>query len=178
MATTAIVPERDDARADPPMLAGERESLAAWLELYRESLLLKIAGLDAEQLCRRAVPPSALSPLGIVRHLTEVETYWLREVLGGEDVAERYSTQTNPNADFDGGTPDTAADDVAAYLSEVARARAAAAAWTDLDRPVRGTRRGQPLNLRWICTHLIEEYARHLGHLDILREAIDGRAGY
>ena len=175
----AVVPEREDARTDGPMTGGEREVLDHWLDLYRETVLLKIAGLDAEQLARRAVPPSTMSPIGLVRHLTEVEAYWLRVVLLDEqDVPDYYCTPASEDGDFDDVDPATAAADVAAYQAELVRTRANAAAWTDLDRPVRGLRRGKQVNLRWILTHLIEEYARHLGHMDLLREAIDGRTGY
>ncbi|MEE1618442.1 DinB family protein [Brachybacterium sp. J153] len=167
----------DAARVDPPFLASERESLDAWLEFHRATVLQKVAGLDAEQLCRRAVPPSDLSPLGLVRHLGVVEEYWLREVLLGEARPDPYCTPERPDGDHLDGTPATAATDLAFYRERVRDARAAQASWTDLDAPVRGGRAGEPLNLRWILMHLIEEYARHVGHLDLLREAIDGRTG-
>ncbi len=176
--TRAVVAERADTRQDPPMLAGERESLESWLELYRESLLLKIAGLDARALCARSVPPSTLSLLGLVRHLTEVEAYWLQEVLHGQEVPDLYSTRENPDGDHLDVDPAHAERDVAAYEAQVATSRTAVAGWADLDTAVRGQRRGAQLNLRWILIHLIEEYARHLGHMDLLREAIDGRTGY
>lgn len=174
-----VVGEFEDTRSDGPMTGAEREVLDHWLDLYRESVLLKIAGLDAEQLCRRAVPPSTMSLVGIVRHLTEVEAYWVREVLLGDpDVPDYYCTRESPDGDFDDTTIAAVEHDVAAYREEVERTRALAAEWTDLDVPGRGLRRGNQVNLRWILTHLIEEYARHLGHMDLLREAIDGRTGY
>jgi hypothetical protein len=177
--TAPVVAEREDTRTDGPMTGEERAVLDHWLDLYRDTVLLKIAGLDAEQLARRAVAPSSMSPIGIVRHLTEVEAYWLRVVLLDEaDVPDYYCTATNPDGDFDGVDPRTAAADVAAYQAEVRVTRANATAWSDLGVPVRGLRRGKQVNLRWILTHLIEEYARHLGHMDLLREAIDGRTGY
>lgn len=172
-----IVSPREDIRTDGPMTGGERELLDHWLDLYRESVLLKIAGLTGTQLCERSVPPSTMSLLGAVRHLTEVEAYWLREVLTGEDLDDIYSTRDNPDGDWLDGTPETAADDVAAYEREVTRCRAIASA-RDLDDIAAGQRRGQAVNLRWILTHLVEEYARHLGHMDLLREAIDGTTGY
>lgn len=160
------------------MLGGERDMLDAWLDEYRCAALLKIAGLTGAQLAEASVPPSNLSLLGVLRHLTEVEAYWLREVLRGEEVPDLYSTRESPEADLTEGTAQSAARDVEAYRDEIARCAAAAATWTDLDAPVVGMRHGQQLNLRWILTHLIEEYARHLGHMDLLREAIDGRTGY
>ena len=167
-----------DTRTAPPPMAGERESLDAWVEFYRETLLLKIDGLDAEQLCQRSIPPSALSPIGIVRHLTDVEAYWLREVLLDEEQPDPHCSEDNPNGDFDDVNPATALADVEAYRREIEATRAAQASWADLDVPVRGLRHGEQVNLRWILTHLIEEYARHLGHVDLLREAIDGGTGY
>jgi uncharacterized damage-inducible protein DinB len=176
---TPIVAERADTRTDGPMTGGERAVLDHWLNLYRDTVLLKLAGLDAEQLAHRAVPPSSISLIGIVRHLTEVEAYWLRVVLFDEqDVPDYYCTPARQDGDFDDVDPATAAADVAAYQAEMDTTRANAAAWTDLAAPARGLRKGKPVNLRWILTHLIEEYARHLGHMDCLREAIDGRTGY
>ncbi len=167
-----------DTRDGGPKLGGERELLDSWLEEYRLTALLKIQGLTPAQLAERSCPPSTLSLLGVLRHLTEVEVYWLRAVLHDLDVPERYSTPEQPDGDLEGAAAGTAAADVEAYREEVALARESAAAWTDLDVPVRGLRRGEPLNLRWILTHLIEEYARHLGHMDLLRERVDGATGY
>jgi Protein of unknown function (DUF664) len=177
--SAAVVPEHSDPRTDGPMTGGERAVLDHWLDLYRDSVMLKIAGLTADELVRRALPPSSLSLLGVVRHLTEVEAYWLRVVLLDEqDVPDYYCTPTSPDGDFDDVDPATAAVDVAAYQQEVSGTRSNASGWDDLDTPVRGLRKGEPVNLRWVLVHLIEEYARHLGHMDVLREAIDGRTGY
>ena len=175
----AVVPEQPDTRARGPMTGAEREVLDHWVDFYRDTVLLKIAGLDGAQLATRPIPPSSLSLIGVVRHLTEVEAYWLRVVLLDEaDVPDYYCTPASRDGDFDDVDPATAGADVAAYRAELELTRANAAAWTDLDTPVRGLRRGEPVNLRWILTHLVEEYARHLGHMDLLREAIDGRTGY
>lgn len=174
-----VVAEREDARTDGPMTGDERVVLHHWLDLYRDTVLLKIAGLDGDQLARRSVPPSSLSLIGVVRHLTEVEAYWLRVVLLDElDVPDYYCKPASPDGAFDDINRASAAADVASYRAELATTRANAAGWTDLDIPVRGLRRNKPVNLRWILVHLIEEYARHLGHMDLLREAVDGRAGY
>src|SRR3954469_15556630 len=149
-----VVALREDTRTSGPMLGGERAVLDHWVDMYRETTLLKIAGLDAEQLARRAVPPSSLSLIGVVRHLTEVEAYWLRVVLLAEqDVPDYYCTPDSPDGDFDDVDPATAAADVARYQAESRLTRANAAAWTDLDVPVRGLRRGEQVNLRWILTH-------------------------
>ena len=174
-----VVAERPDDRADVPKTGGEREVLDGFLEMYRQTVLLKVAGLSAEQLVRRPVAPSTLSLLGVVRHLTGVESYWLRVVLLDEqDVPDYYCTPRSPDGDFDDADPATAAADIDAYEAELVTTRSATASWTDLDGPVRGLRKNEQVNLRWILTHLVEEYARHLGHMDLLREAVDGRTGY
>lgn len=177
--SAVVVAEHKDARTDGPMTGDERVVLDHWLDLYRDTVLLKIAGLDAEQLARQALPPSSMSLIGLVRHLTEVEAYWLRVVLLDEQgVPDYYCTPASPDGDFDDIEPATAAADVAAYRTELIATRASATAWTHLTTPVRGLRKGKQVNLRWILIHLIEEYARHLGHMDLLREAIDGKTGY
>lgn len=176
--SAVVVAEHEDTRTDGPMLGEERAVLTHWLDLYRDTVLLKIAGLDAEQLNRRPTS-SSMSLIGVVRHLTEVEAYWLRVVLLDEqDVPDYYCTPASPDGDFDDVDPATAVADVAAFRSELVTTRANAAAWFDLGVPVRGLRRGKEVDVRWILTHLIEEYARHLGHMDLLREAVDGRTGY
>jgi hypothetical protein len=137
----------DDVRVEPPFLAAERESLDSWLDFHRATTLQKVEGMDPEQLCRRSVPPSTLSPLGIVRHLGIVEDYWLHEVLLGEEQPDPYCTPENPDGDLLDGTPATAEADLAAYRERVAAAREAQAGWTDLDSPVRGglgDRRAEP----------------------------------
>jgi uncharacterized damage-inducible protein DinB len=173
-----VLPERDDTRSDGPMLGDERAVLEHFLENYRESLLRKCAGLTAGQLAERSVPPSALSLAGLVRHLTEVERYWLTDVAHGEDSPDVYTRRDATDADFDEASEHTAPGDVSAYLAEVEQARRQAARVRDLAAPCGGLRRGQEVNLRWILVHLIEEYARHLGHADLLRERIDRATGY
>ena len=175
---TLVVRDRADTRTDGPMLGSEREVLEHWLDLYRETLFLKIAGLTGDQLVARALPPSSLSLLGLVRHLTEVEAYWLRVVLHGQEVEDYWCTPDSPDGDFDGVDAQTAAEDVAAYESELSTTRDSLARWPDLDVPAIGLRHGKQVNLRWILVHLIEEYARHLGHMDLLRESVDGQTGY
>jgi uncharacterized damage-inducible protein DinB len=175
------VPER----VHPPVLDGERAAVEAWLEFHRATLLHKCAGLTPEQLGERSVPPSALSLRGLVRHLTEVETGWFRQVLAGQDVEWRYCGDDDPDGDFDGvgrdtDEPDTAtavAREFAALTAAVEASRALAAGHASLDDVGVGTRHGRPVSLRWIYLHMIEEYARHNGHADLLRERIDGVTG-
>lgn len=162
-------------RVDPPLVSPERASLDAWLDYHRATLLTKCAGLDAEQLARRAVPPSSLSLLGLVRHLAEVERYWFREVLEGQDLPVLFCSPEHPDGDFDLVDAAHAAQDVAAFHAEVAAAREAAARH-GLDDTGDAGRRG-PVDLRWIYVHMIEEYARHNGHADLLRECVDGVTG-
>ena len=157
-----------------PRVGGERRALEAFLDLYRAALISKCAGLDGEQLARRSVPPSTLSLLGLVRHLAEVERSWFRRTLDGEgdDTAGPiYYSADNRDGDFDDGRPETAAADRDTYLAEVAKAREVAARHELDDTGVHGD---DVVDLRWIYLHLIEEYARHLGHADLLRECIDG----
>lgn len=175
----SIVPEREDTRDDGPMTGTPREVLDHWLDLYRESALQKVAGLNGEQLCQRSVEPSSMSLIGVVRHLTEVEAYWVRMVLQGrEDVPDYYATAASPDGEFDDVDPATAVEEVVVYQREVSQTKEILDSWTDLSAVGRGTRHGKPVNVAWILTHLIEEYARHLGHMDLLRERVDGRTGY
>ena len=99
-------------------------------------------------------------------------------LLDEQDVPDYYCTPSSPDGDFDDVDPATAATDVDAYRQELVRTQANVQGWADLEAPVRGLRKGKSVNLRWILVHLIEEYARHLGHMDLVREAIDGRVGY
>lgn len=173
------VPEREDTRDDGPMSGSMREVLDHWLGLYRESTLIKVGGLNGEQLCERSVPPSSMSLIGVVRHLTEVEAYWVRMVLEGrEDVPDYYATQASPDGEFDDVDPATAVQEVEAYQREVAQTQQILDSWTDVEALARGRRHGKQVNVAWILTHLIEEYARHLGHMELLRERVDGRTGY
>jgi hypothetical protein len=170
-------PEIADARTMPTVAAGERESLEAWLEFYRQTLPWKVGGLTAEQLCRAAIPPSTLTIVGIVRHLTDVERFWFSNVAAGTGEKALYRA-VDRSADFTGYSEEAALSDVAAYSAELERVRAHAAAVSDLGAPLPGLWRGREMNLRWVYTHMIEEYARHLGHVDLLRECLDGSTGY
>lgn len=168
-----VIPAKDE-RADPPYLQGERAMLESFLEWHRETLAFKCAGLDAAQLRERSAPPSTLSLLGLVRHLADVERYWFRVVLDGQDAPAHFWSEKSPDGDFDEVDSADAEASVATWRQEVALARQLAAA-RGLDDT--GTRRGAPVPLRWIYIHLIEEYARHNGHADLLRERIDGVTG-
>ena len=166
-------------RPRPGLQAGERDMLTGWLDFHREVLLWKCEGLTDEQLKQRSVPPSTLSLLGLVRHMADVERGWFRVVLLGEDVPDLYPTPDGPDADFNDVDGADVAADFATFEAECAAARAAVAAAPDLDvlSEERSERTGQQFSLRWILTHMIEEYARHNGHADLLRETIDGATG-
>jgi uncharacterized damage-inducible protein DinB len=162
-------------RVEPPLVAAERAMLDAWLDYHRDTLALKCDGLAGDQLRQRAVPPSSLSLLGLVRHMAEVERQWFTMVLGGEQVRFHYSTDDSPDAEFDDVDGADVAEAFGTWRSECEDARRRAAAAPSLD--VTATWRGQEFSLRWIMVHMIEEYARHNGHADLLRERIDGTVG-
>ncbi|MET3807575.1 putative damage-inducible protein DinB [Nakamurella sp. UYEF19] len=166
-----------DERINPPFTGSERAQLEAWLEVHRATLLFKCGGLNSNQLKLRSVPPSALSLLGLVRHMAEVERNWFRRVLGGQDAPSLYCTEEHPDGDFDLVENASAVDDLVTYRAEVDEARTLASRSSDLGGVGAGKRRGQDVSLRWIYIHMIEEYARHNGHADLLRECVDGTVG-
>jgi uncharacterized damage-inducible protein DinB len=167
-------------RHDPSLEAAERPMLEDWLEYHRATLALKCEGLDDEQLRLRAVPPSNLSLVGLVRHMAEVERWWFRVVLAGEQIGDVYGTPEDPDADFDDVDEASGVEAFATWRSECDQARTRAAEHADLADvgvPPQGGKAGQRVSLRWIYLHMVEEYARHNGHADLLRERIDGSVG-
>jgi len=167
----------DDRRFRNPTTGDERTVLTGVLAAQRATLEVKCAGLDTV-LADRSVPPSTLSLLGLVRHLADMERRWFRQVLATEDAPPRYATDTEPDGDFDGATADPAvvAEAWAAWRAEVAFAEAVTADAPDLETTGEDGWRGT-VSLRWVLIHMIEEYARHNGHADLLRERIDGAVG-
>jgi uncharacterized damage-inducible protein DinB len=171
-----VSPEEDPREAGGPY-SGERETLVRYLRDRRLTLEMKCAGLDAEAMARRSVPPSNLSLLGLVRHLAEVEQYWFRRVMAGEDVTPHYGSADRA---FDEATADFAmvADAWATWRAEVAFAERFVSDPADLDiLGGTGDPRRPPVPLGEVMIHMIEEYARHNGHADLIRERIDGRVG-
>ena len=162
----------DVERPEGPLTGPERPMLQAFLDWHRATLLYKCAGLTGEQLAERAVPPSALSLLGLVRHMTKVERAWFRRRFAGEPVDDPFGE--DKTADFERGDPARAAADYARLTEEYKLADAAVANASLDDEFVHN---GESMSLRLIYLHLIEEYARHLGHADLLRERIDGATG-
>jgi uncharacterized damage-inducible protein DinB len=172
---TWIAPKID--RTLTPPMGDERTLLDAWLEYHRQTLLLKCSGLTADQLKLRSVNPSSMSLLGLVRHMTEVERAWFRRRFAGESLDFLYwDIKTNPDGDFDDVDTADAEADFNTYAREVELARAAAAGHS-LDETFFHERLQVEMNLRWVYGHMIEEYARHNGHADLLRERIDGATG-
>lgn len=164
-------------RQEPPLRADERTMLEGWLDYHRATLAQKCAGLDDKQLREAAVPPSELSLLGLVRHLVEVERGWFREVMAGEDTPPLYYSEEDPDGDFHVTDADTWDEAYTTWQREIAYAREVAGRFS-LDDLSKGlSRRGEQFSVRWIYTHMIEEYARHNGHADLLRERIDGVTG-
>jgi uncharacterized damage-inducible protein DinB len=167
-------------RARPAQNAGEREMLTGWLEHHRGILIWKCEDLTAEQLRRRAVPPSTLSLLGLVRHMAEVERGWFRQAFLGEDMPDLYDRSADEDADFNDIDQADPTEAFNAFERECAASRQVVAQAPSLDvlSKQASERTGQPWSLRWIVTHMIEEYARHNGHADLLRERVDGSTGY
>jgi hypothetical protein len=167
------------SRVCPPRAGDERSTLLGYLDYQRETLARKCEGLTPDQLARRSISPSELSLLGLVRHLSEVEQRWFQTRLGGLDVADIYFTDADPDGDFHVPTDDLAATVDEAFVtwrSQVARSNEIVAGVASLDQVFVHERDGE-LSVRWLLLHLIEEYARHNGHADLLREAIDGVTG-
>lgn len=171
-------PAEDPRFAEGQDLEGERATLLDYLRAYRMALELKCADLDAAQLARRSVPPSTMSLLGLVRHMADVERNWFRRVMAGADEPPLYWSDDVPDADWLGAVADQAVVDDAwrAWREEVAFAQKFVADSSDFG--IRGTMKdGSTVALREVLIHMIEEYARHCGHADLLRERIDGRVG-
>lgn len=176
-----VDPQDDPRVADqtpgvgPP---GERETLLEYLQYQRRTLEMKCDDLDAEQLALRSVEPSNLSLLGLMRHLAKVEHVWFRITMAGEQVPRLYGTDVDRDADFTGavGDPEVVAEAWDSWRREVAFAEHFVSQSPTLDVMSTNPAR-DPISLRELLIHLIEEYARHNGHADLLRERIDGRTG-
>jgi uncharacterized damage-inducible protein DinB len=173
-----IAPELDPRTEGNPQ--GELATYREYLTNYRLTLGMKCDDLDAEQLARRSVPPSTLSLLGLVRHMAAVERGWFRRVLQGQpDLPRLYQREDDEDWDFNGAVadPEVVEDATATWRAEIAEADA----WldrlpeADLGREV--PHRDGVVSVRDVLVHMIEEYARHCGHADLLRECIDGRTG-
>ena len=163
-----------DERRFPPAVGDERATLQGYLDYHRDTLMWKCAGLSGEQLKARPLPTTNLSLLGLVRHLADVERSWFRRRLDGEDAPPIFFTEADLDLDID-PPPDADPDaDLATWRAEV-DACTAAAAGHRLEETF--TSRWGEVSVRWLYAHMIEEYARHNGHADLIRQAIDGATG-
>ncbi|MGC4805328.1 DinB family protein [Micromonospora sp. DT233] len=165
-------------RNHEPYVGDERTMLAGWLDYHRQTLLLKCAGLTAEQLKTPSVEPSGLTLLGLVRHMAEVERWWFRIRAAGQQLDDIYNTEASPDGDLDDIADADAEADFATFAAEVEAARATAAGLS-LEQTFAHRRDSGDveMNVRWVYVHMIEEYARHNGHADLIRERIDGVTG-
>ena len=162
-------------RQFPPFVGDERRMLESWLDWHRDTLARKCAGLTPEQLRQRATPPSPISLLGLVRHMAEVERSWFQRRVEARDVPYLYVTKADEDADFndvDAADPDA---DLAAWRAQCDAAREILRNVDSLDRTFDW--RGHTVSVRWLLVHMIEEYARHAGHADLIRERLDGSTG-
>jgi len=172
-----------DPSADPrqggPSLQDEKVTLQEYLRVHRMTLELKCADLDASQLAARSVPPSTMSLLGLVRHMAHVERVWFKIRCAQLDVPKLYQTDDDPDGDFNGAVADPAVVDEAwaRWREEVAFAEKYVDDCDDLSSTFVHPRDGSLFSMRELLVHMIEEYARHNGHADLLRECVDGRVG-
>jgi uncharacterized damage-inducible protein DinB len=164
----------DDPREAGAQLTDERSTLVEYLRNYRLTLEMKCANLNAEQMARRSVPPSTMSLLGLVRHMAEVERSWFRRHMAGQDAPKLYCSEEAPDGDWNGAVADRLVVEEAwrTWREQVEFSERFVADVSDLATP--GT---SGVQLREVIVHMIEEYARHCGHADLLRERIDGRVG-
>jgi hypothetical protein len=176
MTSGVMAPDPAIPRSDPDLQTGELAALGQYLDYHRATLEMKCAGLSEVELKRRAVSTSDLTLLGLVRHLTEVEYGWFCKWLDGQPEQSLYSTSDDPNDDFDNLDSHPVPEVWASYHAQVAESRRILDTFSDAAEMARGGA-GRPRNVRWIALHMVEEYARHNGHADLLREAIDGATG-
>ena len=168
--------DRSPERIGPPLMAGEREMLRAFLDYHRATLAMKCDGLSDEDLRRQSMPPSALSLLGLVRHMAEVERTWFRRVINGEDIGLVWSEQGDYQVAYDARAA-SRSEAFATWQAEVEQSRRIEANAPSLDLLGHQARWDQDVSRRLVMIHVLLEYARHNGHADFLREAIDGLVG-
>ncbi len=172
-----------DPRTDPPAGGSEAEVLLGFLEYHRTTLLIKTAGLDAAQRDQR-LAPSSMTLGGLVKHLAYVEDWWFTQVFAGLDAPEPWASvdwEADEDWDWHSAPSETPAEVDALLEAAVARSRrvvAEALAGPDgMDALAARPGRHDGMRLRWIVAHALEEYARHVGHADLLRESVDGVVG-
>ncbi|MCO6005037.1 DinB family protein [Actinoallomurus purpureus] len=163
-------------RIGPPLIGGEREMLRAFLDYHRATLAMKCEGLSDEELRRASMPPSTLSLLGLVRHMAEVERTWFRIVINGEDIPLVWSDERDYQVAYDASAA-TRSEAFDAWQTEVEHSRRIEESAESLDVTGHQPKWEEDVSLRLVMLHMIHEYARHNGHADFLREAIDGTVG-
>jgi hypothetical protein len=163
-------------RVEEPYVGDELTMLNGWLDYHRQTLLWKCQGLTSEQLKTASVEPSNLTLLGLVRHMAEVERAWFRLRFAGEEIPLLYCSDESPDGDFDDIADADPSVDFATFEAELDAARRAADGHS-LDETFVHPRSQREISLRWVFVHMIEEYARHNGHADLIRERIDGATG-
>ena len=170
----AVTNDPSQFRVDPPRIADERAMYQGWLDFHRGTLLWKCAGLTDGQLKTASVRPSTLTLLGLLRHMAEVERWWFRSNAARLELPDLYCPDDDKDGDFDNVADADVTEDLARFRAECMAADEAVRTMS-LDDTFIG-RRGE-ISLRWVYVHMIEEYARHNGHADLLRETIDGSTG-
>jgi Protein of unknown function (DUF664) len=161
---------------DPPLVGTERETLRGYLDYHRNVLRKKAWGLSESE-ARQTVGSSDLHLLGLIRHLAFVEQYWFPGIFAGGDPIQIFDDSIDPDRDLHPTSEETLAEAFAMLDTQIAMAQSIEKAATSLDEVAARLRRSKPVSLRWIMVHMIEEYARHCGHADLLREAIDQQKG-
>lgn len=181
--TDAAADPRPDLRTDPPAGGSEAEVLLGFLDFHRRTLRMKLDGLDAAQRDQR-LPPSQMTLGGLAKHLAFVEDWWFTQVVAGSDAPEPWASadwEADEDWDWHSAADDDPADVDALLDAAVARSRAvvatALASPEGLDTLAARPGRREGLRLRWVVVHLVEEYCRHNGHADLLRESVDGQVG-
>ena len=167
-------PDESHFRTDPPRVADERAMYQSWLDFHRGTLLWKCSGLTDAQLKSASVSPSALTLLGLLRHMSEVERWWFRTRAAKLTLPDLYCPEDDPNGEFDNVADADVKADFATFRAECLAADEDVRELS-LDDTFDG--HNGPISLRWVYVHMIEEYARHNGHADLLRERIDGFTG-
>ena len=166
----------DDDRRRIPRVAGEREALTAYLDHYRATVEMKCRGLTSEQARARSMPPSTMSLHGLVRHLASVERWWFQQNFERRDVPFLFFDESHPDLDFNPPADADFAADQQVWREECAVSRDIVAAH-ELDDTARPLDWSEDVDLRWLVLRMITEYAQHCGHVDLLREGVDGRTG-
>jgi uncharacterized damage-inducible protein DinB len=164
-------------RPEPEIAADERTTLVQFLDYFRATLEWKAEGLSDEQAATATAAPSDLTISGLVRHLTDVERTWFRHCFEGEAVQPVYWTDEHPDGDLEVDAATSLDEALATWRAEIERSREIVESVTDLGETSAAPNHGDFPSMRWILVHMIEEYARHCGHADLIREGIDGARG-